>query len=371
MLRRHDGPQVAPAPGRGRWDVGVDRRLLVRLAAIAGVVALLVWIVASLSSQLDGVDDALQRASVPWIGAAILAEALCYVALGSMVRRLLGRETAAGQWLAQRLGLVIYGLGSILPGSPAPGLAMAARELKARGMTATRLAPALFWCTWFNVRGFLVLAALTGTTAALRGRAPSGTAGLVLGAVLFTLVGLSLTTALVTHPRAGERLGRLLERLDWRGAGRAAAVATARLHGEAIDLVGGRRNQIALGAVAFIAWVADAICLRFALIAVGLHVGMGYILIAYVATTLVAMIPILPGGLGLVEATVPGVLHYYGVPLDAAVAGTLLWRAVSLALPALAGGVALLSLRADSGRPALEPSFEGTRETGRERRSLS
>lgn len=360
MTLEEHGGQWEPAEGRGREGFLPSRyRLSLRLVATAAIIGGLTWAIVGIWSQLDGVDDALRRASVPWVVAAVAAEAACYLALGSMVRRLLGRDTRGDRWLAQRIGLVIYGLGSILPGSPAPGLAMAASELKGRGMTATRLAPALFWCTWFNIRGFLVLAALTGTTASLRGRVPSGTAGIVLGGVLFTFAGLSLTTALVTHPRAGRRAGRLVARLNWRGAGRTAVEATARMHEEAIELVGGRRNQIVLGAVAFVAWLADAVCLRFAMFSVGLHVGMGYILIAYVATALVSTVPILPGGLGLVEATVPGVLHYYGVPWDTAIAGTLLWRAISLALPAFAGGLALASLRSGGRRRrALAPAFE-------------
>ena len=329
----------------------VTRRFLIRAGLGGLVIASLFVVGANLSSQLDGVDDAIGRASVPWLVAALAAEVICYAALGSMVGRLLGREQAANRGgVAMRLGLVIYGLGSVIPGSPAPGLAMAGARLKARGMALTRLGPALFWCTWFNVRGFLVLAALTGTTATLRGRVPSGSGGIVLGAVLFILAALTLTTAAVTHPRAGERLGALLARLNWRGAGSSLGEATSRMRDEAIDIVGGRRNQVLLGAIAFIAWVADAICLRFAMISVGIHIGMGYILIAYVATAVVALVPILPGGLGLVEATVPGVLHHYGVPLDAAIAGTLLWRAISLVLPAVAGGLALATLRSKSGR---------------------
>jgi uncharacterized membrane protein YbhN (UPF0104 family) len=330
----------------------VTRKRLIRAGLAAVVVAGLVALGVNLSSQLGGVDDAMGRASLPWLVGALVAEVVCYAALGSMVGRLLGREQVAGRPVAMRLGLVIYGLGSVIPGSPAPGLAMAGAQLKARGMALARLGPALFWCTWFNVRGFLVLAALTGTTATLRGRVPSGSAGVVLGAVLFTVAALTLTTAAVTHPRAGERLGALLARLNWRGAGSSLDEATNRVRDEAIDIVGGRRNQVLLGTFAFVAWVADAICLRFVMVSVGVHIGMGYILIAYVATSLVALVPILPGGLGLVEATVPGVLHHYGVPLDAAIAGTLLWRGISLVLPAAAGGLALATLGArPGGRP--------------------
>jgi uncharacterized membrane protein YbhN (UPF0104 family) len=57
-------------------------------------------------------------------------------------------------------------------------------------------------------------------------------------------------------------------------------------------------------------------------------------------------VPLLPGGLGAVEIAVPAVLHHFGVPLATALAGTLLWRGISLFLPALGGTLAYGSLRA-------------------------
>ena len=71
-------------------------------------------------------------------------------------------------------------------------------------------------------------------------------------------------------------------------------------------------------------------------------------LIAYVVSILVSIIPLLPGGLGLVEATIPGLLHHYGVSLDAAVAATIAWRGVTLLLPGLVGLVSYASLRLQS-----------------------
>lgn len=94
--------------------------------------------------------------------------------------------------------------------------------------------------------------------------------------------------------------------------------------------------------------LAAAVCLRFALISVGIHVSMGIVLIAYVVSILASTIPLLPGGLGLVEATIPGLLHHYGVSLDTAVAGTIAWRGVTLLLPGLVGLAGYASLRRQS-----------------------
>ena len=72
----------------------------------------------------------------------------------------------------------------------------------------------------------------------------------------------------------------------------------------------------------------------------------GLVILAYVAGTVASWVPLLPGGLGAVEIAVPAVLHHFGVPLSVALAGTLLWRGLSLFLPAAAGAVAYASLRA-------------------------
>jgi uncharacterized membrane protein YbhN (UPF0104 family) len=73
--------------------------------------------------------------------------------------------------------------------------------------------------------------------------------------------------------------------------------------------------------------------------------SMGVVLMAYVSAMVLSSIPLLPGGLGVIEATVPAVLHHYGVPVESALAGTLAWRAIALVFPAIAGVVALGTLQ--------------------------
>ena len=60
--------------------------------------------------------------------------------------------------------------------------------------------------------------------------------------------------------------------------------------------------------------------------------------------TLVSWVPRLPGGVGAVEAALPAVLHHFGVPLVAGLAGTLPWRGASLIAPAVVGPFGYLSL---------------------------
>jgi uncharacterized membrane protein YbhN (UPF0104 family) len=69
------------------------------------------------------------------------------------------------------------------------------------------------------------------------------------------------------------------------------------------------------------------------------------LLLAYTAGILATEVPLLPAGLGRVETAMPAVLRSFGVPVDTALAGALTYRALGTFLPAIAGALALPSLR--------------------------
>ena len=68
-------------------------------------------------------------------------------------------------------------------------------------------------------------------------------------------------------------------------------------------------------------------------------------LLAYAAANIVALIPITPGGLGLVEASLSGMLVLAGVRVGDALLATLAYRIASYWLPVLAGALAYLMFR--------------------------
>ncbi len=81
------------------------------------------------------------------------------------------------------------------------------------------------------------------------------------------------------------------------------------------------------------------------LLAVGSRVDPVLVLLAFVAGSALAMIPITPGGLGFVEAGLTGVLTLAGVTPEHAVLATLLYRLFSYWLPLPAGLVASILFR--------------------------
>ena len=89
----------------------------------------------------------------------------------------------------------------------------------------------------------------------------------------------------------------------------------------------------------------DYFALLAALHAVGADPRPSFVLLAYVAGELLALLPFTPGGLGFVEAGLVGMLTVAGVPSGDALAATLLYRIVAYWLPLLAGAVAYLLFR--------------------------
>ena len=99
-------------------------------------------------------------------------------------------------------------------------------------------------------------------------------------------------------------------------------------------------------------WLLDCASLWVFLLAFGAHVDPIDTLVAYGLANILAVIPITPSGLGVVEITVIAVLKTFGVPGDVAAAGVLTWRLVNFWLPIPFGGASYLSLRFGHPRPA-------------------
>jgi hypothetical protein len=104
----------------------------------------------------------------------------------------------------------------------------------------------------------------------------------------------------------------------------------------------------------------DYLCLLAALRATGTHPRPALVLLAYTVANVIGLVPVTPGGLGVVEASLSGMLILAGVGDGRAVLATLAYRVASYWIPLLAGPVAyLLFLRRygtlTPGRPPPHP----------------
>ena len=324
----------SPEPAR------LKRSLLTTLGAALGVAALTAVFLSS--GGIDEVLDAVGRVTAGWTLAAVGAMLAGYLLLAVHLRRL-----AQGQislWRAARTDMLLFGLGNVLPGAPAPGAVLAAAELRRGGVSARTTRFIIAFTAWFNIRSLLGIGAVAFLVAFARQHPGLKEAGLWWLAAVAVLLLLGLTARMASRPATAERTMRLLARLRINRVAtplqdpRAAAGAW---HAEAKSVVGTPANRALLVSLAVGSWLADAACLRLALAAAGVNLDTDVVLLAYVTGIIASGIPLLPGGFGAVEAAIPAVLHHFGAPLDAALAGTLVYRGISALLPAAAGALLL------------------------------
>jgi uncharacterized membrane protein YbhN (UPF0104 family) len=311
-----DEPAAAdPLPDR--------RRLVLRLALCAGVLAALCVAVASLPG-LGEVRARLLDAAPGWlvaVGALQIASCLAFVAAmrGVFCRRLPWR-------LSYEIGMAAQGTNVLLPSGGAGGLALAAWALRKTGMPTERLArrTVAFYLLTSSVN--FMTAVIAGAALAVAGGAPlAWTAGPAAAAAVVIAAVLALPR--LVRPRPG-RAGRVLAALS---AGIRDAVALAR-PGHPLILAG------AIGFMVF-----DLAALGAAFAAIGSLPPIGVLALAYALGQLGGLVP-LPGGVGGADGGLIAALVLYGTPLGTAAAAVLAYRAFQLGLPALLGALAVMRL---------------------------
>jgi uncharacterized protein (TIRG00374 family) len=292
--------------------------------------------------------EALQDVDVRWLVAALGCEAVSYVLLSAQLRYLAGHRADLPPGAALRVGLVVYGLGIITPASPAEGIVLGSAELRRRGLSSRRAALALGLSEWFSIGALYLLAATNVIIAAFVGDIPDTERTplvIVAGIVIVALTGIAV---MLRRQSVVERAAVLLGALRPPRSRRTVEERRetgARWHAEAVTMVGDQRDHTIVLGLVIGAWIADALCLFFTLLAAGAVVDVDVLLLAYTVGILATEVPLLPAGLGLVETAMPAVLRSFGVPYDTALAGALTYRALGTFLPAIAGALALPSLR--------------------------
>lgn len=92
-------------------------------------------------------------------------------------------------------------------------------------------------------------------------------------------------------------------------------------------------------------WLLDAVSLWVCLLAYGYGAAPGPLLTAYGFVQLLALLPISPGGLGVVESALVPLLIAFGAPTGVAVLGVVTWRLFQFWLPVPVGLASWASLR--------------------------
>ena len=329
------------------WKTVVKRALAV---AVAG--AALYLVLPKLIAVL-GAWPRLSTLNPAWFTVCLAAELASFTCNFALQRLALRTK---GWFPVVTAGLTGNAVTSSLPGGSAAGAAVQFRMLTTAGFDTDTAVGGLTAFSLLEVGGLLALpvfalpAILAGVPVSrgLVHTALLGIAAFVLYAV-FGVIVLRTDWPLATLGRAAQSLWNRITR----GHRPPVTGLDQRLLAERDTIravLGKNWRQAAVltaGRLGF-----DYGCLLAALRATGASPQPSLVLLAYAAAGIVALFPLTPGGLGIVEASLSGLLILAGVRAGSAVLAILAYRIASYWLPLLAGPPAYLLFRHRYGRPA-------------------
>ena len=292
--------------------------------------------------SLDEASERIEKASVAWIAAGIVLEVLScvgYVVLFDLVFGRLGRS------LSSRLSLAELAVNSVVSVSGLAGIALGAWVLRSKGFPVDRIAKrsvlVFVMTSAVNVGAVIVigipmwLGVIPGSRNALLTLLPAAAA---LATIVGTLAAAAWARRAASRRRA--KTGRIAVALIAVGGGVEDALAMMRAH-----------DRRLLGAVGY--WLFDNAVLFACLAAFGHAPAFWVVAMAYLVGMLANSVPV-PGGFLAVEGGLVGMLLLFGTrPASVVIAAVVIYRAVSLWVPAVIGSIAFLSLRREIGKPAV------------------
>src|SRR5215469_6246457 len=322
------------------WKTVVKRALAVAVAGAA------IYLVLPKLIAVLGAWPRLSTLSPIWFTVALAAELISFTCNFALQRLALRTRS----WFPViTAGLTGNAVTNSLPGGSAAGAAVQFHMLTTAGFDTDTAVGGLTAFSLLGVGGLLALplfalpAIVVGApiSRGLVHTALLGIAGFVLYAI-FGVIVLRTDWPLVTLGRAAQSVWNRITR----GHRQPVTSLDKRLLAERDTIravLGKNWRQAAVltaGRLGF-----DYGCLLAALRATGASPQPSLVLLAYAAAGIVALFPVTPGGLGIVEASLSGLLVLAGVRPGYAVLATLAYRIASYWLPLLAGPPAYLLFR--------------------------
>jgi uncharacterized protein (TIRG00374 family) len=333
--RRFEAQQQTPI----RWKSLVKRSIAL---AFTGVV---LYLVAPSILAVFHSWPKLATLNLLWFVPALLAECIHFACTFSLQRIALRTKAWFSVITAQLAGNAIS---LIVPGGAAAGAAVQFRMLGTAGMDPTESVSGLTAFSFLGIGGLLALPVFVLPVVAFGAPVASGLTDAAwigaVGFVLFTAFGATVMVfdapllwagrvAQAVRNRALKKRPRL-EGLPERLIEQRNVIRT---------VLGEQWWQATLLSVGRLLF--DYLCLLFCVRAVGAHPRPSLILLAYAVAGVIGLLPITPGGIGVVEASLAGFLTLAGLDGAQAVLATLAYRLASYWLPMLAGPVAYAAFR--------------------------
>lgn len=330
---------------RAAWARVRGSRLIRWVAALLAVVLVIEYIVLPQLVGSGNVAAALLRLPPVLVLFALALQALSQASYSLLTRAVLLGDERPGFFTLLRIDLCDLAINNTVPGGGATAAAARFRLLALCGVQSQN---ALSAATIQVVGSNLVLAGLFAVgLLAGHGGGGGGRYLSVAGTVVLVLLGISLIGLVVLDRqlnaavRAARAAARAVRVIKQDSAEQFVRTIAAEVH-----LF--RAEPRRLGAAVLLAatrYLLSAACLWVFVAAYGHVLDPGELLLAYSLANLVALAPLTPGGLGLVEGILVPMLVSFGAPDHVAVLGVLSWRIAQFWLPIPLGGLSYVSLR--------------------------
>ncbi len=298
--------------------------------------------------QIGGTHEALHvlASANPFLPlAALVLEIFSLIAYFQFTRSLIPKDSDPGLATLSRIELSTLALSHCVPGGSAVGYSLGYRLLLRSGVSTTDAGFALATQGLGSavVLNAIFLLALI-VSLPLYGFQVAYLTVAIIGVLLMAFLGGLIVLFTKGDERAAKlvrAIGTKLPFLEPETLPRLFARLVARVKELSTD----RRRLAESVSFASANWLLDMASLFVFVGAFGRWVNPVALVIAYGVANIAAAIPLTPGGLGVVEATVSGILVGFGTPRTIAIWGVIGWRLVNFWLPIPVGGAAYLSLK--------------------------
>ncbi|GAB1689082.1 lysylphosphatidylglycerol synthase transmembrane domain-containing protein [Krasilnikovia sp. M28-CT-15] len=330
---------AAPPASRRRRRVTWGLRLAVLAAA-----AIVGWL--TLRGRFPAPGDVaamLADADLRWIAVAILLQFASQVAFALQQRRLLA-GVAVRMSVRQAVAITYSrsAISMVLPAGSAMSAAFAIRQYRRHGAATATATAVTVLSGLASAAGLALLAtaAFASQVAAWLIRTATQHPGRLIAAVA-AVAAVGLVAGMAhRHTRWRRTVGRTVAR--WPVVAR--VVGQARQAARDVRSVG-LRDWAATIAYAAVNWLLDLACLVAAARAMHVSVPWRHLATAYLAVQIARQIPLTPGGIGLIEASLLTALVAGGIPEAGAAAVVLAYRLISFWLILPPGLTAYVRLR--------------------------
>jgi hypothetical protein len=325
---------AAPRRRRPRWI-----RFIV-LAALT-IAAILYGVIPSLVAARSDL-DLLHTASLLFLAGAVLLQVGSWVAYTALTRAILPRASSTGWPTQLSIDLTGFGVSHVIPGGGATAMGLRYGMMTRAGIPPSTVVTTTATQTVVSdvaLAACYLLGAMASVPSVMAHRSLQVTALVGLAVVAGVVAG----SALLVRGHAG-----MLDRLHEAQNRFAAWIRPrfTRVSHELVTFLRDGQRTVAAVVWAMANWLLDAACLYVCLASYnGTHIGPALVLTAYGFANLLGLLPLTPGGLGVVEGALIPLLIALGMSSPVAVLGVLTWRVLQFWLPVPVAACCYLGLR--------------------------